>query len=607
MTCPNCGSENPAGARFCSTCGTALTEAPETEGMLGETAESARLERPPGPTPPEPPSPPEPPVPGPPPEPPTPEPTPEPPMPEPTPHPPTPQPTPPSPTTPMPMVAPVAPGPGGGEVLTSGWGKAVGRAALAFVIVVLLAQAIPWLATASNPDGAPETADVIKIGGVFFFLFHHAGITFDLPSLSLGDAAAGPLGGEIPISFTLALAMMLGTAVAVWLLYRGGRAVAAQVGGRPVVRALNGAKVAIPYALLSLGLSFLISFSFPLPPLPFFQGEQPLEIGPSPLAAFLWPLALGLLAGAWGGLSTAKQEVGERLRGRRVAAILGGGWRMAWYGLGLAFIGYLIAAALNPDVPLPFGPDYFREVTGADSVLDAVLLVLLTVLIIPNIATLVLVPAMGGALGFSGSASGVQLSCTLLSYTKFPSGGAQPPEGGALFDVCSSLPIRFETAPIGYFLFLLVPLVAIVLAARRAARRAEATSPAQAAAIGAASGVAFAAIVFLLIVLAAITVRATGQIGGVGGSQSVAIGPTLVTGLLFALAWGVAGGALGGALGARPGGGSRTEVPIPVDEARTVPAAAPVGTSGFEKTRPVTGFERPAPSGPPPSEAPPGE
>jgi hypothetical protein len=500
----------------------------------------------------------------------------------------------------MPMVSPAGVGPSGGEVLTSGWGKAVGRGVLAFVIVALLAQAIPWLATASDPEGAPETLDVIKIGGVVFFLFHHAGITFDLPNFSLGEAAPAPLGGSIPISFTLALAMMLGTAIAVWLLYRGGRAVAASVGGRPAARALSGAKVAIPYALLSLGLSFLISFSLPLPPLPFFQAQQPLEIGPSPLAAFLWPLALGLLAGAWGGLSTSRQEIRESSRGRRVGAILGGGWRMAWYGLGLAFIGYLITAALNPDVPLPFGPDYFREVAGADSVLDAILLVLITVLVIPNIATLVLVPAMGGALGFSGSASGVQLSCALLSYTKFPSGGAQPPEGGALFDVCSSLPIRFETAPIGYFLFLLVPLVATVLAARGAARRAEARSSTEGAAIGAASGVAFAAVIFLLILLAGISVKASGEIAGVGGSQSVVIGPTLVTGLLFALAWGVAGGALGGALGGAPGGTRGVAPAVPPREVQKVPAGAPSGSTGFEKTRPVTGFERPAPSGRPP-------
>jgi hypothetical protein len=489
-------------------------------------------------------------------------------------------------------------------MLTSGWGKAVGRAALAFVIVVLLAQVIPWLANASNPEGAPETLDVIKIGGVFFFLFHHAGITFDLPNFSLGEAAEAPLGGAIPVSFTVALAMMLGTAVAVWLLYRGGRAVAASAGGRPAVRAFNGAKLAIPYALLALGLSFVINFSFPVPPIPFFEGGQPVEIGPSPIAAFLWPLALGLLAGAWGGLSTAKEEIREGSRGRWVSAILGGGWRMAWYGLGLAFIGYLITAALNPDVPLPFGPDYFRAVAGADSVLDAVLLVLTTVLVIPNIATLVLVPAMGGALGFSGSASGVQLSCTLLSYTKFPSGGGEP-SGQALLDVCASLPIRFETAPIGYFLFLLVPLVATVLAARRAARRADAASSAQGAAIGAASGVVFAAVVFLLIVLAAITVRAAGELGGLGGSQNVSIGPTLISGLLVALAWGVAGGALGGALGA--GSGGAQEARVPVSEAEPVPASAPSGTSGFEKTRPMTGFERRAPSGPPPSDSDPTE
>jgi zinc-ribbon domain len=600
MRCPNCGSENPAEARFCSTCGTALSqEMPESEASLGEAAgERAGADEPPGPFPPEPPTPPEPPVPGPPPEPPMP----EPPTPEPTPQPPTPQPTPPAPTVPIPPVPPVSAGGKGGEVLTSGWGTAVGRAVLAFVIVALLGQAIPWLATASDPAGAPDTPDVIKIGGVFFYLFHHAGIAFDLPNVSLGEAAPGPLGGQIPISATMALGLMLGTALAVWLLYRGGRAVAAPIGGRPAIRALNGAKVAIPYALLAFGLSFLVSFSFPLPPLPFFEGGQPLEIGPSPLAALLWPLGLGLLAGAWGGLSTAREEVRDRPRGRMLGAILGGGWRMAWYGLGLAFVGYLITAAVNPDVPLPFGPDYFRAVSGADSVLDAVNLLLITVLVIPNIATLVLVPAMGASLGFSGSAGGVQLSCTLLSYSRFPAGGAQPPEGGALFDVCSSLPIRFETAPIGYFLFLLVPLLAAILAGRRTARRAGAGSSAQGAAIGAASGVAFGAIVALLIILASITIKASGEIGGVGGSQGISIGPILVTGILFALAWGVAGGALGGVLGS--GGETPTRAPSPGAETKEVPVAAATRNSGFEKTRPVTGFERPAPSGPRPPDSP---
>jgi hypothetical protein len=597
MRCPNCGNENPDGARFCSTCGNALTETMAGSAPSpGEAEDESRMERPPGPTPPGPPEP------GPTPEPPTPEPTPEPPSPEPTPHPPTPQPTPPAPTVPMGVAAPV--GAAAGTALTAGWGKAVGRAALAFIIVVLLGQVIPWLATASDPEAAPETLDVIKIGGVFFFLFHHAGITFDLPNFSLGQDVAGPFGGAIPVSVTLAMAMMLGTAVAVWLLYRGGRAVAASAGGRPAVRALNGAKVALPYAILALGFSFLINFSIPLPPLPFFEGGQPLDIGPSPIAAFLWPLALGLIAGAWGGLSTAKEEIREGSRGRTVAAIIGGGWRMAWYALGLAFIGYLITAALNPDVPLPFGPEYFRAVAGADTVLDSVLLVLATVLVVPNIATLVLVPAMGGALGFSGSASGLELSCTLLSYTKFPSGGGEP-SGEALLDVCASLPIRFETAPFGYFLFLLVPLVATVVAARRAARRADATSTSNGAAIGAASGVVFAAIVFLLMVLAAITFRAAGGAGGFGGSQNVAIGPALISGLLVALAWGVAGGALGGALGAGAGGGESTGVAVPRTE--PVPASVSGATSGFERTRPVSGFERPKNSEPPPSESSPSQ
>jgi hypothetical protein len=484
------------------------------------------------------------------------------------------------------MMPGVPPPERGGGVLTSGWGKAILRGVIAFLIMALLGQLLAFLSVADDPQSA-AFLDVVRIGGVLLFLFHRVGVTVDVPTINVPETADSPFSGPVDFSASFGVALMLATALAAWLLYRGGRATAEAAGGRPLARAVHGAKIAVPYALLMLGVSFLVSFRLPLPPLPFLQTDEPVRLGLSPVQALLWPLGLALLFGVLGGLSTARSEFSASLWRRRIVAALGGGWRMAWVGLVLAFLGYLVVAFLNPDVPLPFGPEYFSEVAAEESVTSAVLLVLFTILVVPNIASLVLVPAMGGALGFFGSVTGVRVSCNLLSYTRFPVGALDRPPDGSGLDPCAGLPIEFTTAPALYFAFLLVPVIATILGGRVAARRAEVTGPAEGAGTGALAGVAFAVLVLLISVFASVAFQVTGATGGATPGGGFSVGPGLLVGTVLALAWGAAGGALGGA------SVGRQRAPA----APTAGTPEPGGATGFGRA--TTGFEPSRPPQPP--------
>jgi hypothetical protein len=431
--------------------------------------------------------------------------------------------------------------------------------------MLLLAAAIVLLNEAADPTGLPFF-DVLKVIGLVFYAFHHVGIRGELSQLEVPQTPASPFAGPVDFSFTISVALMLATFLALWLIYRGGRSVARSAGGVPWARALHGAKVAVPYAGLSLALSFVTRFSQELPQSQFLPAGGPFEFGPSPIAAFLWPLVLGLVTGALGGLSSAEWWKAPEEAGVRAGAVVRGGLTMTLYALLLAFAGYLMVVALNPNVPLPFSPDFFQAVTSEG--LRGYLLLLLTILAIPNIAVWVLVPAMLGSLGaFVGGAS-----FELLSYFRFPvgfpRGGLTPVQG------IPGLP-QFDTAPAPYFLFLLVPVVSTVLGGWWSARKASARSRGEGAAMGALAGVVFAVAVTLLIVLSSVGVGFSGSIAGLVQNQRGHLGPNFMTGALLALVWGLAGGAVGGLLGARP-------------EAATAVAAA------------QTGFEGPAPPPPPP-------
>lgn len=439
-------------------------------------------------------------------------------------------------------------------IAAEGWTAALVRGLLAFVVVLLVAEI---LGTVSAIDSDLSAVNVAKLGAFLFFGFHHVGIRADVRDLDLsgilGGAGTGDLAGELPfdlfgsvsVSMTISFAMLAGTALALWLVYRGGRA-AAEAGGGPLWgRAAVGAFVAVPYAALSLILALVLEVRFAVP----FVGA-PLTVAPTPLAAVLWPLLLGGVAGALGGLSSARDEIRAGRRGPLALAAGGGGVRMLAYALGISFLGLLVLAGANPEVTR----EYFAAVAEAGPLDGSVLVLYTTILIAP----LMMVAGLFGGMGASivvGEYAGTN-TVTVLSLWAFPEGlpeglpgvGGVDPLQAAALGPFGEVPFETGVAPPEYFVFVLAPLVAVVAGGWWAARRAGAVTSGEGAAAGAAAGGVFALGVIALSLLGAIGFRTDIQFGL---SQSVVgrLGPHLLLGSLLAVLWGVAGGALGGLFG----------------------------------------------------------
>jgi len=422
---------------------------------------------------------------------------------------------------------PISTTPSSSSSLASGWSTAILRVVLAAVVLLFLAQAVILLAYYAADDPAkPSAGTVARYGGVVFYTFHHVGFKFNVPGSTLNR-------GNVPFNVSaggvVAIAAMAGTALGLWLLHLGGGAVAREGGGSSLARGLHGVKVAPPYAALTLLGSLFLRFK------PEDGGQAP-TIHPSYLAALLWPLALAAIAGFVGGVRSENPEgwatlVPDRERlGRRLHGALAGGWRMLVFGLIFAFVGLLVMAAVKPDSTA----DYFSSFDHGT--LDGVLVIVATLLVLPNMAVWVLFPAMGSCVALSGP-----LSICFLSYGHFPRN-----TGATIAGASNPAALNLPGAPPGYFLFLLVPLVAVVFGGMAAARRGHAATRNDAAGLGALAGVVFTILSVLTIFLASITVRITGNVVAFAASGSFRVGPELTSGVLAALLWGVVGGALGG-------------------------------------------------------------
>ncbi|HEV8421047.1 MAG TPA: DUF6350 family protein, partial [Actinomycetota bacterium] len=392
--------------------------------------------------------------------------------------------------------------------LTGGWNTAVLRAVLTLVILLFMAQAIIVLAYfAADDPSKPSALLVARYGGTLFYAFHHVGIRFHVPGSALSQA-------EVPFGVfsggVVAAAAMAGTVLGLWLLYMGGRAVARETGGSTLAGGLNGLKVAPPYAALTFAGSFLLRFK------PEDGGQVP-TIHPSYIAALLWPLVLAAVAGFVGGARSEHRDSWSKLvperegLGRRLYGALAGGWAMIMFGLVFAFVGLLVMAVVKPDATA----DYFSSFD--QGTLDGMLVIVATVLVLPNMAAWVLFPAMGSCVGVSGP-----LSICFLSYSHFPQDAGRTIAGAA-----NPAALSLPSAPPGYFLFLLVPLAAVLVGGMVAARRARASSRNEAAALGALAGVAFAILSLVTILVASITLKFTGSVGGITGNGLFRIGPDL--------------------------------------------------------------------------------
>ena len=418
-------------------------------------------------------------------------------------------------------------------ILTQGWGTGLARGALAFVAMAALGQVVAFAANLARSPGE-SAATAAKLGWLYFGWFHHAAVTTRVTSVE-----GVRVGGEAGLTANVGLAMMLGTFLAIAILYKGGRAVADGAGGSGVVaRVLHGMKVAPAYAIPPFLVSRLVTIDIPIPRNGLVAGS--LQMPSGGLSWFVLPLLIAAAAGAAGGLRSGRYElVSHDPWGRRASGVMAGGLRMFVLGLVLSFGGLLVLAAIRPGATTT----YFETVSGPPSD-QTTMNIAHHVLLLPNQSMWVLVPAMGGCDGLSGGG----VSATFLCYSKIPTTVSVSPEG--VNSGTAVVLADFVKAPSGYYLFLLIPALSVVLGGRYAARK-RARLKWEAIAMGAASGVVFAVLVALGSWLASISAGLSSPTGGIPANASVLIGPAVGMAGLLALAWGVVGGALGGWLGGR--------------------------------------------------------
>ena len=394
-------------------------------------------------------------------------------------------------------------------ILTQGWGTGLARGALAFVAMAALGQVVAFAANLARSPGE-SAATAAKLGWLYFGWFHHAAVTTRVTSVE-----GVRVGGEAGLTANVGLAMMLGTFLAIAILYKGGRAVADGAGGSGVVaRVLHGMKVAPAYAIPRIPCVTARDHRHPHPAERAGGGEPSDAIGG--LSWFMLPLLIAVAAGAAGGLRSGRYElVSHDPWGRRASGVMAGGLRMFVLGLVLSFGGLLVLAAIRPGATMT----YFETVSGPPTD-QTTMNIAHHVLLLPNQSMWVLVPAMGGCDGLSGGG----VSATFLCYSKVPTTVSVTPEG--LNSDTPAVQADFAKAPSGSLLFLLVPAVSVVLGGRYAARK-RARLKWEAIAMGAASGVVFAVLVALGSWLASISAGLSSPTGGISANASVLIGPAV--------------------------------------------------------------------------------
>jgi hypothetical protein len=385
-------------------------------------------------------------------------------------------------------------------------------------------------------------------------LYTWHGASFDVNGDALVPAGA-PIGFDVSFSFALVLGLFL----VVVALFRAGRAAAAGSDLPWWAVPVHGLQVALPYTLLALFLSPLGRVSEALPGIPAApEGGAAFEVAASPTSVVLMAFLLATVAATAGAL-------GPSLRAgvpRRVAAVAAGGWRMLWLWVALAVVGFLVLAALHPDITRSY-----LEFVSQGGALGVIRGVVTTAYLLGNVGVYVAAGATGTGLGFSALGG----SCTLVSYLRFPSGvtAGPPPGSDAFADPCGALPIDFAPAPLPFLLFLLVPALATVLGGALTARRAGVVRGSEGAAVGALAAVPFALLAVIFASLASLSyeVRVFFQI-------EASAGPSLAPLLFLALLWGAVGGAFGGWLRGRSATPADRADGVAPDTA-TGPGAAP--------------------------------
>lgn len=412
----------------------------------------------------------------------------------------------------------------------AGWLEALRRGFVAFLVVAGIGQLFALVGPALAGTRA-SLGSFVRLGLVYLGSFHHVAVELDVPEL---DVTAAPGSGATSLSIGIALLSV--TAVAGWLLFRGGRAAAERGGGGTGARVLLGAAVAPGYAIPAFALMALARTTTSLRWGAVASGE--LRVGLSTWQAVVFPFAIAAAAGAAGGLSSA-------VRGPLVGAAAAGGWRMFVLVMSLSLLGLFAAGIVQPDGPAalltPSTARYLRPVLDHPGL--GVAAVGHHVAVAPNEALWTIAPAMGGCLVARGTGD-----ADLLCYGRFPREVATVPipisgEHVVLLPLGEA---SFGPAPRGYLLFLLVPLVSAGFGGRRAGERSGEKGR-RAVLAGTAAGLVFAGLVGAASLLSTVTIGYGAAFGAEGTSGWLIAGPDVPSATFLALVWGAAGGALGAA------------------------------------------------------------
>jgi hypothetical protein len=416
---------------------------------------------------------------------------------------------------------------------------AIARGGAAFLATALAGQLIGLVdAVAIDRARAPSLL-FARLGWFEFGLMNGVPVRFEA---RVGLEAVGRSGSA---HLAVGVALLLGTWLAAWLLYRGGRAVADALGGDAIGRTIAGTAVAPVYSLPSFLLSLVVKVPARIPTTLL---ASIVEMTSDPVRALVLPLVIGLVAGSAGGLSSAVRARPEDRTLGRIWVAFAGGWRMFGLGLAFAYAGLFVAGVVRPDgaaaLLTPTTGRYYRSVFARPQTGWTVLVH--HVALSPDEALWALVPAMGGCdtLQDGGRRD-------FLCYGRYP---RRVPENVALASLLGGAPfpgLRFGRAPWPFFLFLLAPAGAVLLGGMWAIRHLDGSSWV----LGSVAGAVFALIVVAVGYLARVMLEVDTNLA-ILRSVSYRIGPELVSGGLLALVWGVFGGGLGGLIGARRAGGS---------------------------------------------------
>jgi hypothetical protein len=375
-------------------------------------------------------------------------------------------------------------------------------ALLVFLPVLLAGQALAWLTYAAS-------------GWYHPWSWFKIGLAETLASVRVPFVSTG-LDPVEQASLQVAFGAL--TIAVLVLAYRAGREQARGLERTPLRAAIAGSLVGPGFALPMLLAALPVTLGFP-------------QFGIDRLRPVLWqslllPLAVGMIAGALGGIARSARTL-ERAPTwtRRGLTAARGGALAFWWGVVLSFAGFLVLAAVSP------GPtDAYARFVDRTGGSGAATLIQHAVLL-PNQSALFLTMAMGGT---------TTLSVRGVEAVKVDrSGIAAVGEVGGFLAAYSGAADNRADFPSWFTVFWLIPLAATLLGGL-AAGVGQGAWP-ERSLRGVLAGCVYTVACTVAAWAATLVVPAWAD--AIGGS--VELGPDLMTTFALALAWGVVGCTLG--------------------------------------------------------------